>query len=328
MPFLSSFGGATSIGFGFSHSTAESGGGPYLGTLYYYEGADETDTTSTWATLAKWYKNSNHATQATELPTLSNATVLLNNTSADAEAWTAPASINLTTKTLTLNAHQYVEDPSCDPAIQFDTQVTGAEGSSLVLNGHMEVVGVNHSESYFNQNTNTTYYFEPEIAVSNNVEGYIYESQYANTVAAVALAFVVLKEDVYYNVTTNNAGKVTAVTIVPSTYPNTDTDIDNFQGRLSFDPRFIGYTYTNSTLSCDYAGGNPTIKLMVPSDLTKKPVYVVSVFTPGEGEGWSDYNPLPYDSTFVLSRMSQGSPLYREYNCDAEGYTGTGYTDC
>jgi hypothetical protein len=142
MPFLSSFGGATSIGFGLSRVVTRDGGGdaPYTGTMYYYEGADESDTTSTWSTLAKWYKDEAHIVTASALPTVANATVILNNTSANLETWTAPASINIAGHTLELIAH--AQSGNCAAAVVFSTTVTGAsvqDGGTLTLNGHITI---------------------------------------------------------------------------------------------------------------------------------------------------------------------------------------------
>ena len=142
MPFLSSFGGAASIGFGFSRGVTQGGGGdtPYTGSLYYYETANESDTASTWATSAMWYKDEAHTVAASALPTGSNVTTILNNTSANLETWTAPASIHIAGHTLELIAHAQGEN--CAAAVVFSTTVTGAsvqDGGILTLNGHITI---------------------------------------------------------------------------------------------------------------------------------------------------------------------------------------------
>jgi hypothetical protein len=143
MPFITSLGSVSLFGFGFSKKvTAEGGGGdtPYTGSLYYYEGGTESDTTSTWATLAKWYKDSEHTQTASALPTESNVTTILNNTSANLATWTAPASIHIAGHTLELIAH--TEEEGCAAAVVFSTTVTGAslqDGGTLTLNGHITI---------------------------------------------------------------------------------------------------------------------------------------------------------------------------------------------
>lgn len=144
MPFITSLGSAALFGFGFSKKITAGGGGggsPYTGTLYYYEGAAESDTTSTWATLAKWYKDDAHTVAASALPTASNATTILNNTSANLETWTAPASIHIAGHALELIAHPV--DDNCAAAVVFSTTVTGTsvqDGGTLTLNGHITIV--------------------------------------------------------------------------------------------------------------------------------------------------------------------------------------------
>lgn len=331
MPFITSLGSAALFGFGFSNQVTAGGdgGGPYMGSLYYYEAANESDTTSTWATLEKWYKNSNHTTSATALPSDNNDTVLLNNTSANIETWSAPKSIDLTTKTLTLNAHTYVESPACAAAIQFDTQVTGSAGSSLVLNGHIEIVGVDHSMYYMDYpmgGSPTNYYFEPNISVTDGLEGYIYQGQYNNNVAAKALDFTTQKPNGnYYNVTTNSAGKVTAVTPIPDVPPTDIEELRSLFGRLSFNPMFIGYTYLETTNDCNQAPDN--LILMLPGDRNTKPVYVLS-FIDGETGDWTPYAPGVYSGSYVEHITVSGGTEDRKYTTDAEGFIGVGYQVC
>jgi hypothetical protein len=110
---------------------------PYIGTMYYYEGTGETDTYSTWASLTAWYEDSLHTTRAAALPSGANPVILLNDTSANIETWTAPASINLNGHTLTLKAHPLLS--SCASAAVFSTDVTSIPGGSLIFDGHIEI---------------------------------------------------------------------------------------------------------------------------------------------------------------------------------------------
>ena len=149
MPFLSSLGGAIAFGFGFTCPRSGEGA-PVDNTMYYYEGPSESDTTSTWFTLEKWYTNSAHTTQASALPTGANPTVILNDTSIDLEnqQWVAPASIDITGHTLTITAHQptYVSEGSetltCAAAVQFNVSVVMSSGGTagfLDIDGHIEI---------------------------------------------------------------------------------------------------------------------------------------------------------------------------------------------
>lgn len=329
MPFLSSFGGAVSFGFGLSGVIAQGGGGggPYNGTMYYYEGPDESDTTSTWATLAKWYKNSGHTSSATDLPSISNATVLLNNTSADLETWTAPASIDIRGKTLTLNAHEYVASPACAAAVQFDTPVTGTEGGTLVFSGHVDVVGINHPlyySEYVMGSGVTNYYFEENVAVSNGVEGYIYTGQFTNTVAPKALFFITMKDDgQYYDVNTDSTGKVTSVEL-SSTGPFTDEEVDFRTGRISYNPALLGYTALTTRSSCDGVGND--LKLMIPNNTSTKPVLVLSVKDPETGS-WSMSAPGPY-SGYYIEHMAIGNGQDWKYHTGADGFLFNGHDVC
>lgn len=325
MPFLSSFGGATAIGFGFSHS--EGGGGPYTGTLYYYEGADETDTTSTWATLGKWYKNNSHNQAATDLPSVANATVLLNNTSADLETWTAPASINISGKSLTLSAHAL--SSGCASAKEFSTTVTANSSSNLILSGHILVTGVNHQLSTYN--SGTSYYFDSTIAV----DSYIYQNQYSDLVAAVALVFVAELAGDFYTITTNNSGKVISK-VSYSIDPPAGPDVSNrdLEHESRIDPiikfsKYRGYSTKFAIDTCPTEGESGMInaagigfKLLTPTDMTtasKDPVYLVA--TRNEEDNSLTYltDPNPYTGDLVYL-YTQGPDVFKKVTTNMYGY--------
>jgi hypothetical protein len=329
MPFLSSFGGAASVGFGLSRTPAEGGGGPYTGTLYYYEGADESDTTSTWATLAKWYKNSEHNQAASNLPTVANATVLLNNTSADLETWTAPASINITGKSLTLSAHAL--ENGCASAREFSTTVTADSSSNLILSGHMLVTGVNHPLSTFVIETSTYYYFDSNIAV----DSYIYQNQYSDVVAAVALEFDVELAGTFYTITTDSTGKVISK-VEFSVEPPVGDDVtrevysENIWGRLVRFTKYLGYVTRFAVEDCaDVAGNEGNIDAdgvgfkLLTSNLTvtsKDPVYLVATRDEGGSLTYLE-DPAPYFGNFTyVDTPVGGVDVYKQVTTDAYGY--------
>jgi hypothetical protein len=334
MPFISALGTATSLGIGnsFVIQGGGSGGGggdqPYTGTLYYYEGSNETDTTSTWATLGKWYKNSTHTQQASALPTASNATVLLNDTSVDLESWTAPASIDITGHKLTLNAHE--QSVGCPLPQQFDVEVTADSSSVLEFNGHIIVTGINHPLYYFKYTNSTYYYFDADIAVND----YIYQSQYSNNIAAVSLVFTAYLEDpndvgVYklYELTTDNTGKVTLIEpydIVPPENPDIEVRDDvNDASLVSIggSSKFMGYAPKFAVSVCpldnnaDFTTYHETVdsrtgpgnKYFLPPDFyspnPKNPVYIIAE---RQQDGSLEYlpEPLPFGGSLsVLTRL-------------------------
>lgn len=332
MPFLSSFGGAASIGFGLSRTPAEGGGGPYTGTLYYYEGADETDTTSTWATLGKWYKNSNHNQSASALPSGANATVLLNNTSANLETWTAPASIDISGKALTLNAHTLGND--CDNAVEFSTTVTAGSSSNLILNGHILVTGVNHELFTYDIFTDTYYYFDAPL----EIDDYIYENQYSDVVAEVAMEFAIEEDDDYYTITTNNLGKVISkelFTINPPPGPTSDYDNDLQMGRISLFSPYRGFITKWAVATCGdvpnpYDNSVPgdtisgSFKLFLPPDMSEtstKPVYILTDRDPETDEVTYLPKPTPYPGEFTFYYgQEDGEPVFKNVTTNQFGY--------
>ena len=117
---------------------------PYSGALYYYEDEGEQDTYSAWDTLNSWYQDTAHTVRSPFLPTSSNSTILLNNTSANIETWTAPANIQLNGHVLTLTAHPKQTDSNqntlCAPPAVFSTDVTPTSGGTLVFQGHINII--------------------------------------------------------------------------------------------------------------------------------------------------------------------------------------------
>jgi hypothetical protein len=113
---------------------------PYSGTFYYYEGQTEVDTYSTWASSTSWFEDSSHLLRATTLPLSVNPVVLLNDTSANLENWTPPASISLNGNNLKLTAHNIIISPPCAPAVIFTVDVTGNVGDVLTFEGHIQII--------------------------------------------------------------------------------------------------------------------------------------------------------------------------------------------
>lgn len=117
---------------------------PYAGALYYYEGATEVDNLSSWASITVWFKDAAHTVRSSLLPSSSNPVILLNNTSANLESWTAPASIDLNGNNLILTAHPYQIDsnqnPLCAAAVVFNTTVTSQNSANLIFSGHINIV--------------------------------------------------------------------------------------------------------------------------------------------------------------------------------------------
>lgn len=302
MPFLSVLGSATLFGFGNAYPTQATEGTPqpYNGTMYYYEETEETS--STWATLARWYKNSSHTQSASALPTGSNATVLLNNTSAQVDSWTTPASINLNGKSLTLIGHNITQ--GCDPAYQLTIDVSGNSQSTLVVQGHITVgAGINHPESVVVNNV--TYYYDADIAV----EDYIYVGRYTSTKAAAAITFAISRESKWWDVTTNSAGKVTSVTEVV-TIPEPET----FFGRVG-GSKYIGYRFVQTNDDCQYKEAAPLLRLYVPSS-EGKPVYLLATRTTSADPWVSEDLDTIYAGDFIEKPASD----YILYSTDAYGY--------
>ena len=329
MPFLSSFGGAASIGFGLSRTPAEGGDGPYTGTLYYYEGADETDTTSTWATIGKWYKNSSHTQAASALPSADNATVLLNNTSVDLETWTAPESIDISGKSLTLSAHAL--GSGCASAKEFSTTITADSSSNLILDGHILITGVNHELYTYDYITDTYYYFDAPLEIND----YIYENQYSDVVAAVALTFDIQEDGDFYNITTNNTGKVITKELfsLNPTGPNRDIEHELYMGRITGFSKYRGFSTKWVVADCAEAatsgaagiGENGVgFKLFTPPHITitsKEPVYLVATRDMDSGEITYLEEPTPYGGTFAYYYgMEASEELFKEVTTDQFGY--------
>jgi hypothetical protein len=338
MPFITSIGSASLFGFNLSAagSASNNGGGnqPYTGTLYYYEGADETDTTSTWATLAKWYKNSSHTQAAPALPTASNATVLLNNTSADLETWTAPASIDISGKSLTLNAH--AQQNGCASAVEFNTPITATSSSNLILSGHITVTGVNHPLYTFNYITSTYYYFDADL----DINSYIYQSQYSNTVAAVAISFTAELAGDFYTIGTDSTGKVITKEIFTIDNPDGDTSSDRdynnevaLGGIVGFS-KYAGYISKFTNDVCPPSLGTvidletAEFKLFLPPSLAitsaSRPVYRLAV-RDAETNELVYSAPTPYAGDFTY--LDTANDQYKLYSTDQYGYI-TGYTVC
>ena len=303
MPFLSGFGGAPAIGFSIASVVTSLGGGqdqPYTGTMYYYEGADETDTTSTWATLAKWYKNSSHTQSASALPTASNATVLLNNTSADVDIWTTPASIDITGHTLTLTA---------DNAYTLSINIIGSNTSNLVLEGPITAsASINHPESVVL--SGTTYYFDTDLAIGDK----LYTARYSSNVASVSGSFGIVKSAKFYDVTVVG-GTVTILTEIDITGP----DVETFSYNLSKNSKYLGYVFRELNSSCELKNAEALIRLYTPPTLaigSNKPVYKLAERINSTSAWVSASTNTPYAGNFVCSP----SATYYKYTTDGSGY--------
>jgi len=127
MPFITSTGAVSAIGFGLSYVRGE--------TLYLFS----SEAPAEWTTQADWYKDDQHTVAAGKFPTDKIATVLLSDGHADVETWAVPLSIDLNGHELTLEAHAVGE--GCDPAVVINTEITNSQGASveLTLLGHVEV---------------------------------------------------------------------------------------------------------------------------------------------------------------------------------------------
>lgn len=70
--------------------TQSGGGGGGGGTLYFYKGVSDS-----WYTVANWYTDSSHISEAGTLPTASNDVVVLSDCELDFDnpAWEAPLSL-------------------------------------------------------------------------------------------------------------------------------------------------------------------------------------------------------------------------------------------
>jgi len=306
-------------------STGGTGGGgggnePYTGTLYYYEGADETDTSSTWASLAAWYKDSAHSEQASALPTVNNATVLLNNTSADMETWEQPASINITGHTLTLTAHS-LDPAGCAAARTLSVNVTASTPSNLILQGHINIsASINHSESV--TIGETTYYYDADIETND----YIYSGRYSSTVATAAIDFAIIKGTKYYSVSTDNTGKAT-VTEVNLNDPPPGVDPEVILYRILFNSNLSDYgTYDlNKNCTDDRTPGTGLIKLLIPGLLSPqsqiKPVYVLATRTTPTSPWVYEQPKTPYADYFVRGVAVPGGTNYYRYDINGFGFT-------
>lgn len=133
MSFISSLASASLFGFGPAHISVGK-------NIYYYEGPTESDTTSTWSDLSKWYKDIGRTLAASSLPDANSHAILLNNTSANIETWTAPEIIELNGKTLTLKAH--TKSTGCAAAVSFSVPVIDSSVGSVGLlsaSGHISL---------------------------------------------------------------------------------------------------------------------------------------------------------------------------------------------
>lgn len=136
MPFTTAISSTSLFGFGLSNIAK------YIGSLWIYN----SSAPAAWTTLANWYRDSSHTTQSSDFPKTTNDAILLSNTTADLENWSAPASINLNGYNLDVTAHPFVlsEEPpgyTCAAPYNFSIPITGESEQNIVsFEGHINII--------------------------------------------------------------------------------------------------------------------------------------------------------------------------------------------